>query len=188
MIPLPWLIAGWLASTLLASLGAYLHGVETTQDAMLAASAQASDKAIRRFNAYTAEDIEAARLAAERAGRQRLAAQQIRNKFELEAARGAILQTVPDPAAPAGTPPPSVGPVRLSDAGISLFNAAIDAYNAHAQPAGSRRDPVPPDAAPRPADPGGGAGAPRTAGRDLRISYYLRTDAPRGGGVAAAAD
>lgn len=184
MIPLPWLIIGWLVSTALATGVGYLKGGEHARTAMIAAAAEASDAAVRRFNAYTREDLEAARVAAEREGRARLAAAKTRHAFELEAARGSVLQT---PAAPGQAPAPA-GPVQLSDAAVGLFNRAIDAYNAAAQPAGVGPDPVPPDAAPRPLDPGRGGGPAHTAGQPLRLSLGLRTHAPGGGRVAAKAD
>lgn len=184
MIPLPWLLIGFGLLLAISNAISFVKGGESRANAMLAAAAEASDRAARRFNVYGREDIEAARLAAEREGRARLAAAKTRHQFELEAVRGSVLQT---PAAPGQAPVPA-GPVQLSDAAVGLFNAAIDAYNAAAQPSGGGRDPVPPDAPPQPLDPGRGGSPAHTAGQPLRLSLGLRTHAPGVGRVAAKAD
>lgn len=181
MIPLPWLLVGVGLLLAITNAISFIKGGEARQNAMLAAAAQASDQAVRRFNAFQREDLEAARLAAERAGRARLAAANTRHQFELEAARGLLLNAQNQPL-------PSADAPRLSAAAVGLFNAAIDAYNAAAQPTGGSRDAVPPDGAPRPSQPGSGGRAAATAGLDLRRSDVLRADAPRERRMAAAAD
>lgn len=151
--------------------GAYLKGQHDQSNAMLAASYQEGVKSTRRFNQYTAEDLQAATKAAEKAARAQLRAQTIQHEFELEAAHGTLLTVQPTPDKPAQP----AGPVRVSAAGLRVLNAAIAEYNASAVPATGSPDPLPPDGAP--ADrPGGGRTAP-TAGIDLRPSRHLRQDA-----------
>jgi hypothetical protein len=184
MIPLPWLIIGWLVSTVLGVGVGYYKGGEHARTAMLAAAAEASDRAVRRFNAYSREDIEATRLAAEREGRARLAARKIQHEFEMEALHGQliILQTQP------GQPPAPAGPVRLSAAGLGLLNDAIATYNAAAAPASGSGNPVPADGPPEPRQAGNRDRVDAALGQYLRLSRHLRTDAPGIGRLAASAD
>ena len=184
MIPLPWLLVGVGMLLAISNAISFIKGGEIARQAMLAAAAETSDRAVRRFNSLRIEDLEAARRAAAREGRARLVAAENRHQFELEAARGTVLQAPSKP----GEPPAAAGPVQLSDAAVGLFNTAIDAYNAAAEPARGSRDAVPPDAPPRFIDPGRRGGPAHTAGQPLRLSLDLRANAPGGRGVAAKAD
>lgn len=208
MIPLPWLLIGWLASSIAIGGAAWLKGGESARNAMLAAAARASDATIRRHNAYTAEDLAIARQAAERASRQRLAATAIRHRLDTEARHGSLF-VCPDlstatpgresgppegdrragnATAPPGAPDAAGGPVRLSAAGMRIVADAIALYNAAAGAAGGSADPVPAHPETRPVPGPGRGGVPTAGGGDLRLSRDLRGVASRGGGVAAPAD
>lgn len=208
MIPLPWLIIGWLASSIAIGGVAWVKGGEAARNALMAAAARASDATIRRHNAHTAEDLEAARAAADRAGRQRLAAIEIRHRLENEARNGSLLvcpdvstatpghaagppagdRPVGNAAVPPGPPDAAGGPVRLSPAGMRIVADAVALYNAATGAAGGSGDAVPDHPGARP-EPGPRRGSPPAAGGgDLRLSRELRGDAPRVGRVAAAAD
>lgn len=184
MIPLPWLAIGWAISVALGMGVAYLKGGEHTRNAMLAAAAEASDRAVRRFNQFSREDIEATRLAAEREGRARLAARKIQHQFEMEALHGQLLTQQLQP----GQPPAPAGPVRLSAAGLGLLNDAIGTYNAAAAPASVSRDPVPADGPPEQRNPGNRDSIDAAFGQYLRLSRHLREDASGVGRMAAKAD
>lgn len=189
VIPSPWLLIGFGLVLVVSNAVSFVKGGEARENEMLAAAFKVADQVVRRANVYRREDIQRARLAAEREGRARLAARQLQHDFELEAARGQLLTQPRNPAQDGTTPPPGpVGPVQLSDAAVGLFNGAIDAYNAAAQPASSSGDPVPPDAAPGPRDAGRSDRVAHAAGQPLRLSGSLRQDAPGGRRVAAAAD
>ena len=183
-MPLPWAFIAFVIWTALFGGACYLKGSEHTRNAMLAAAAEASDRAVRRFNQFSREDIEAARLAAEREGRARLAARKIQHEFEMEALHGQLitLQTKP------GQPPAPTGPVRLSAVGLGLLNDAIGAYNAAAAPASVSRDPVPADGPPEYRNPGNRDRTEAAFGQYLRLSRHLREDAPGKRRVAAAPD
>lgn len=148
-----------------------VHFDRAARDSMLAASYEEGVKSTRRFNQYTAEDLRATKLAAEKAARAQLRAQTIQHEFEMEAAHGTLLTVQPTPEQPAQP----AGPVRISPAGLRLLNAAIAEYNANAVTPDSSPGAVPPDGAP--ADKPGGGRSQTTAGLYLKPSGYLRQDA-----------
>lgn len=148
-----------------------MHFDRAARDSMLAASYEAGVKSTRKFNQYTAQDLQATRLAAEKDARARLRAQQIQHEFEMEAVHGTLLTVQPDP----GKPAEAAGPVRISSAGLRLLNDAIAEYNASAVTPDGSPGQVPSDAAP-PVRPGGGRPA-QTAGLALKPSSSLRPDA-----------
>ena len=179
MIPNPWVIVGAGIFWVLSIGFTWNKAATFTQNAMAAAALQTTIGSIRKFNLYSAEDLETARVAAEARGWMQLKAQQIQHEFEMEVAHGALIQT---PPAKPGDPPAPAGPVLVSDNGMRLLNAAIDLYHASAATAGGSGNPVPPDAAPRPTP--GRPGAATTVGLDLKSSRYLCLPPQRSRGVA----
>jgi len=151
--------------------GAYLKGQHDQSNAMLAASYQEGVKSIRKFNQYTAEDLQAATKAAEKAARAQLKAQSIQHEFEMEAAHGKLLTVQPTPDKPAQP----AGPVRISADGMRLLNDAIAEYNTSAVTPDGSPGKVPPDG--KPTDRPGGGRPETTAGLNLKPSSYLRQDA-----------
>lgn len=175
----PWAIiivgVAWVASLGIV----FFKGEDAARNDMAAEALKTTIGSIRKFNEYSAQDLETARQAAEARGRQNLKAQQFQHDFEMEVAHGALIQT---PPAKPGDPPAPVGPVLVSDNGMRLLNAAIALYNASAAPASSSPDPVPGDAKPGPVP--GRPGAATTAGLDLKSSRYLCQPPQRSRGVA----
>lgn len=157
----------WLGSLAVTA----LHFDRAARDSMLAASYEAGVKSTRKFNEYTAQDLQATRQAAEKAARAQLRAQTIQHEFEMEAVHGTLLTVKPTPEQPAQP----AGPVRISPAGLRLLNNAIAEYNANAVTPDSSPGKVPPDGG-APDRPGGGR-AQETAGLHLKPSGYLLQNA-----------
>ena len=168
------LVIAWVISLAVA----FEKGDRSARNAMLAADWQNQINTTRKFNEYTAEDLDATRKAAEAQARASIKAQGIQHQLEMEALHGNILVREPGPT----------GTIHVGATSIGLLNDAIAGYNANAVAPDISPGKVPPDAKPRPEPRQGGGSATAYAPGDIRIRLSMLGDARRNGGLDPAPD